>query len=72
MYINISYCLGRGGYNMGYMGGAGYQAYDQGLDQGPGGSKKKKLNVEEQIEQYYHEELIEKLMKVKGVSIDSC
>ncbi|XP_060558381.1 speckle targeted PIP5K1A-regulated poly(A) polymerase-like [Ruditapes philippinarum] len=58
---------GRGGYNMGYMGGAGYQAYDQGLDQGPGGSKKKKLNVEEQIEQYYHEELIEKLMKVKGV-----
>jgi len=33
----------------------------------PQASGKKKLSVDEQVEQYYHEELIEKLTQVKGV-----
>lgn len=74
------YGMGRG---MGHAGpgfGQGFQnnyygpgpgpSYDQGYygDNRPGTSNKKKASVEDEVEKYYHEELIEKLMKVKGVS----
>ena len=53
------------GHMQGHMGGA--QGYDNWQGQGQGNQNKKKVNIDEQVDQYYQEELMEKLVKVKGV-----
>ncbi|KAL4222247.1 Speckle targeted PIP5K1A-regulated poly(A) polymerase [Mactra antiquata] len=59
---------GRGGFMYDNYGPGPGPSFDQGYGDmmGPG-NRKKGVNVELQVEQYYHEELIEKLMKVKGI-----
>ncbi|KAH3833034.1 hypothetical protein DPMN_106336 [Dreissena polymorpha] len=67
----VSTSQGAGGFHAGagHSGGGGWgaQEYGEYFPPQPRGKQLKAPNVEDQIDLYYHEELIEKLVQVKGV-----